>query len=48
MEKFLDEARLLAQFRNTAEIVDVLDFFTENGTAYYYCVIKSCLYREHD
>ena len=34
MEKFLDEARLLAQFRNTAEIVDVLDFFTENGTAY--------------
>ena len=34
MEKFLDEARLLAQFRNTSEIVDVLDFFTENGTAY--------------
>jgi hypothetical protein len=34
MEKFLDEARLLAQFRTTPEIVDVLDFFTENGTAY--------------
>jgi serine/threonine protein kinase len=34
MEKFLDEARILAQFRTTAEIVDVLDFFTENGTAY--------------
>jgi hypothetical protein len=34
MEKFLDEARLLAQFRNTSEIVDVLDFFTEHGTAY--------------
>jgi hypothetical protein len=34
LEKFLEEARLLAQFRATPEIVDVLDFFTENGTAY--------------
>ncbi|MBY0431343.1 MAG: serine/threonine protein kinase, partial [Rhodospirillales bacterium] len=34
MEKFLDEARLLAQFRDVREIINVVDFFEENDTAY--------------
>ena len=34
MEKFLDEARILAQFRSVPEIIAVVDFFEENDTAY--------------
>lgn len=34
MERFLDEARILAQFRAAAEIISVLDYFEENETAY--------------
>ena len=33
-EKFLQEARTLAQFNNVAGVVRVQDFFRENGTAY--------------
>jgi serine/threonine protein kinase len=33
-EKFIDEARALAQFNNHPCIVSVLDFFKENNTAY--------------
>lgn len=32
--KFLDEARILARLRTVKEIVGVLDYFEENGTAY--------------
>ena len=32
--RFLDEARILAQFRHVREVVGVLDFFESNGTAY--------------
>ena len=34
LQKFLEEARILAQFNNHPGIVSVLDFFEENGTAY--------------
>ncbi|MDE6031593.1 MAG: serine/threonine protein kinase, partial [Oscillospiraceae bacterium] len=33
-EKFLNEARILAKFSNIPNIVNVLDFFEQNGTAY--------------
>lgn len=33
-EKFLQEARTIAQFNNVAGVVRVQDFFRENGTAY--------------
>lgn len=33
-EKFLQEARTLAQFNNVAGVMRVQDFFRENGTAY--------------
>lgn len=33
-EKFLQEARTLAQFNNVAGVIRVQDFFRENGTAY--------------
>ncbi len=33
-EKFLSEARTLAKFSNIPNIVNVLDFFEQNGTAY--------------
>ncbi|NCB27292.1 MAG: serine/threonine protein kinase, partial [Bacteroidia bacterium] len=34
MEKFLEEARILARFEAQPNIVSVRDFFQENGTAY--------------
>lgn len=34
MEKFLEEARILARFEGQPNIVSVRDFFEENGTAY--------------
>ncbi|HZU24253.1 MAG TPA: protein kinase [Bryobacteraceae bacterium] len=34
LEKFLEEARVLARFQNHPGIVSVLNFFRENGTAY--------------
>lgn len=34
LKKFLDEARTLAMFGSTANIVNVKDFFEANGTAY--------------
>lgn len=34
LEKFMDEARMLARLRTIKEIVLVQDFFEENGTAY--------------
>lgn len=34
LEKFMDEARMLARLRTIKEIVVVQDFFEENGTAY--------------
>ncbi len=34
LEKFLEEARVLARFQNQPGIVAVLNFFRENGTAY--------------
>ncbi|MFC5532028.1 protein kinase domain-containing protein [Cohnella yongneupensis] len=34
LEKFLEEAKILAQFNNSQGIVSVRDFFRENGTAY--------------
>jgi len=34
LKQFLDEARNLAQFRDHACIVSVLEFFSENGTGY--------------
>ncbi|RBW68951.1 serine/threonine protein kinase [Bacillus taeanensis] len=34
LNKFLDEAKILAQFSNHPGIVGVRDFFKENGTAY--------------
>ena len=34
LEKFLEEARHLAQFRDHPGIISVLDFFPENGTGY--------------
>ncbi len=33
-DKFLDEAKRLAKFRDTPAVVSVLDFFKDNGTAY--------------
>lgn len=33
-DKFLNEARALAKFSNITNIVNVLDFFEQNGTAY--------------
>ena len=33
-EKFINEARRLAKFRNEGGVVSVLDYFIENGTAY--------------
>jgi len=34
LEKFLEEARLLARFKDVPNIVSVLNFFRANGTAY--------------
>lgn len=34
-QKFYDEARLIAKFNGSSAIVNVLDFFYENSTAYY-------------
>lgn len=34
LEKFLEEAKILAQYNNEPGIVSVRDFFRENGTAY--------------
>ena len=33
-ERFLNEARLVTKFRGNPNIVDIMDFFYENGTAY--------------
>lgn len=35
MERFLDEARILAKLQNTPHIVSVQNYFKENGTAYF-------------
>ena len=35
MERFLDEARILAKLQNTPNIVSVQNYFKENGTAYF-------------
>lgn len=35
MQKFLDEAKILARFSSNPYIVNVKSFFNENGTAYY-------------
>ena len=35
MEKFLDEARILARLKDIPNIVSVRDYFRENGTAYF-------------
>lgn len=35
MERFLDEARLLAKLQNTPNIVSVQNYFKENNTAYF-------------
>ena len=35
MERFLDEARILAKLQNTSNIVSVQNYFKENGTAYF-------------
>lgn len=34
LRRFIDEARILAQIKNLRGIVNVLDFFSANGTAY--------------
>ena len=34
MERFLDEAKILAKLQNTPHIVSVQNYFKENGTAY--------------
>ena len=38
IDRFLDEARNIAQFSEEPGIVDVKDFFEENDTAYIRCV----------
>ena len=35
MERFLDEARILAKLQNTPNIVSVQNYFKENNTAYF-------------
>ena len=35
MERFLEEARILAKLQNTPNIVSVQNYFKENGTAYF-------------
>ena len=35
MERFLDEAKILAKLQNTPNIVSVQNYFKENGTAYF-------------
>ena len=35
MERFLDEAKILAKLQNTPHIVSVQNYFKENGTAYF-------------
>jgi serine/threonine protein kinase len=39
--KVLEEARRLARFRSLPGIVPVIDYFTENGTAYIAKLLKS-------
>jgi serine/threonine protein kinase len=34
-KKFLDEARTLRELRYVPDVVDILDYFSENGTAYF-------------
>ncbi len=35
MERFLEEARILAKLQNTPNIVSVQNYFRENNTAYF-------------
>ena len=35
MERFLEEARILAKLQNTPNIVSVQNYFKENNTAYF-------------
>lgn len=35
MERFLDEAKILAKLQSTPNIVSVQNYFKENGTAYF-------------
>ena len=35
LTQFIEEAKILARFKNNPHVVGVLNFFTENGTAYF-------------